>query len=168
VARNPWGGKIKNLVGPGGVGNFAYHHELLDGGGVGCCLPTRRATRSGPSFHVVASLRLDFMGKHWSERTGPACRTGGGYCGTKTTRWWLVQPWWPGARPGGRFFLRRSFARRCTDGVSDDPAERGGVSRTVGADQGTRRLLILLVYGHHPPWAWDRVAAVVPSGGPHA
>jgi len=30
VARNPWAGKIKNLGwAQVGVGNFAYHHELL-------------------------------------------------------------------------------------------------------------------------------------------
>ena len=46
------GRQIKNLGWPQvGVGNFAYHHELLDGGGsVLSTYSTRRAAGSGPSL----------------------------------------------------------------------------------------------------------------------
>jgi two-component system phosphate regulon sensor histidine kinase PhoR len=68
VVRIPWLGKTKNLAWDRvGVGTFAYHHEALEGRGAVLLSYTTRKSETGPDFRVVASLKLDFMDKHWSE-----------------------------------------------------------------------------------------------------
>ena len=148
VARNPWAGKIKNLGwAQVGVGNFAYHHELLDGGGSVLLAYSTRHTESGQAFHVVASLRLDFMGKHWSEEELARLR--------KNRRVAIVDEnntlvagsalGGPEARPGGRFFYEGPFGKalyrwRIQMIPQNAEAFRAQWERT----KGTRRLLILL------------------------
>src|SRR5208283_661381 len=114
AARNPWAAKIKNLGwAQVDVGNFAYHHEVLEGGGSVLLAYATRRTESGQAFHVVASLKLDFMGKHWSEEELARRR--------KNRRVAIVDEnnalvagsalGGPEARPGGRFFYEGPFGK---------------------------------------------------------
>jgi len=102
-----------------GVGNFAYHHELLDGGGSVLLAYATRHTEAGQAFHVVASLKLDFMGKHWSEEELARLRKNRRWpLWTKTTRWWPVQPWVAQKPvPAVDFSTKVPLAKRCTAGV---------------------------------------------------
>jgi two-component system phosphate regulon sensor histidine kinase PhoR len=112
--RIPWLGKIKNLAWDRvGVGTFAYHHEALDGRGAVLLSYTTRKTEDGPDFHVVASLKLDFMDKQWSE--GELVRR------RKNRRVAIVDEnnnlvaglpmAGPEARPGTRFFYEGPFGK---------------------------------------------------------
>ena len=56
VARNPWVAKIRNPAwAQVGVGNFAYHHELLDGGGSVLLAYTTRHATGGQALRVEAA-----------------------------------------------------------------------------------------------------------------
>ena len=114
MARNPWIAKIKNLAWDQiGTGNFAYHHELLEGRGSVLLAYATRRVDSGPPFYVVASLKLDFMGKHWAEEELGRRR--------KNRRVAIVDEnnvlvagaalGGPEARPGGRFFYEGPFGK---------------------------------------------------------
>ena len=94
------------------------------------------------------------MGKHWSEEELARLR--------KNRRVAIVDEnntlvaatalGGPEARPGGRFFYEGPFGKalyRWRIGISKNPTERGGVSRTVGADQGDPPPADLLFDGHH-------------------
>jgi two-component system phosphate regulon sensor histidine kinase PhoR len=146
--RNPWAAKIKNLGwAQVGVGKFAYHHELLDGGGSVLLAYATRHAEGGQPFHVVASLKLDFMGKHWSEEELARRR--------KNRRVAIVDEnntlvagsalGGPEARPGGRFFYEGPFGKalyrwRIQMVPQNVEAFRAQWERT----KGTRRLLIFL------------------------
>jgi two-component system, OmpR family, phosphate regulon sensor histidine kinase PhoR len=70
----PWLGKIRNLAwGQVDLDNFAYHHDVLDSGGSALLAYTARRASDGDLYHVVARLKLDFIGKQWAENElGPA------------------------------------------------------------------------------------------------
>ena len=100
-----------------------------------------------PAFHVVASLKLDFMGKHWSEEELARRR--------KNRRVAIVDEnntlvagsalGGPEARPGGRFFYEGPFGKalyrwRIQMVPQNAEAFRAQWERT----KGTRRLLILV------------------------
>jgi len=146
-ARIPWLGKIKNLAWDRvGVGTFAYHHEALEGRGAVLLSYATRHAETGPDFHVVASLKLDFMDKHWSEEELARRR--------KNRRVAIVdennnlvagEPMGgPEARPGTRFFYEGPFGKalyrwRIQMVPQNLDAFRAQWERT----KGVRRMLIL-------------------------
>jgi two-component system phosphate regulon sensor histidine kinase PhoR len=69
-----WLNKIKNLAwAQVDLDNFAYHHEVLDGGGSALLAYTLRRASDGDRYYVVAQLNLDFIGRQWDENElGPA------------------------------------------------------------------------------------------------
>ena len=69
-----WLNKIRNLSwAQVDLDNFAYHHEVLDGGGSALLAYTLRQSSDGDRYHVVAQLNLDFIGRQWDENElGPA------------------------------------------------------------------------------------------------
>jgi len=84
--------------------------------GVACLLDAPHG--AGQAFHVVASLKLDFMGKHWSEEELARLRKNRRVPSwMKTTPWWPVQPWWPGGPSRRSIFYEGPFGKRCTDGA---------------------------------------------------
>ena len=112
--KSPWLGKIKNLSwAQVDLDSFAYHHEVLDGGGSVLLAYTIRRAVDGDLYHVVARLKLDFIGKQWAENDlGP---------GRKNRRVAIldessnlvagVHLGGPEARPGGRFFYEGPFGK---------------------------------------------------------
>jgi two-component system phosphate regulon sensor histidine kinase PhoR len=145
---NLWVPKIKNLAWDQvGVGNFAYHHELIEGRGSVLLAYASQHTEDGRDFHIVASLKLDFMGKHWAEEELARRR--------KNRRVAIVDEnntlvagealGGPEARPGGRFFYEGPFGKalyrwRIQMVPQNVEAFRAQWEQT----KGIRRLLILL------------------------
>jgi signal transduction histidine kinase len=67
-AKISWLGKIRNLPwAQVGLDNFAYHHDVLDSGVSGLLAYTVRRSMDGDLYHVIARLKLDFIGKQWAE-----------------------------------------------------------------------------------------------------
>ena len=65
--RVAWFAKVKNLDWTRmKSGDFAYHHEVLEGGGSALLAYSHRRDADGDLYHVVARLRLDFIGKEWA------------------------------------------------------------------------------------------------------
>jgi two-component system, OmpR family, phosphate regulon sensor histidine kinase PhoR len=148
VSRNPWAGKIKNLAWDQiGMGNFAYHHELLEGRGSVLLAYTTRRVDSGPPFYVVASLKLDFMAKHWAEEELARRR--------KNRRVAIVDEnntlvagsalGGPEARPGGRFFYEGPFGKALYRWrIQMVPQNLEAFRAQWEQTKGVRRVLILL------------------------
>jgi two-component system, OmpR family, phosphate regulon sensor histidine kinase PhoR len=144
----PWLGKIRNLAwGQVDVDNFAYHHEILDGGGSALLAYTVRRAADGDLYHVVGRLTLDFIGKLWTDsELGPA---------RKNRRIAIldeannliagVRPSGPEARPGGRLFYEGPFGKalyRWRVQMVPQNAEEFQAQRE--RTKGVRRVLILL------------------------
>jgi len=65
--RITWLSKLKNLDWSRmKSGDFAYHHEVINGGGSALLAYSQRRDADGDLYHVVARLRLDFIGKEWA------------------------------------------------------------------------------------------------------
>jgi len=113
-AKIAWLGKIKNLAwSQVDLDSFAYHHDVLDSGGSALLAYTARKASDGDLYHVVARLRLDFIGKQWADgELGPVRKnrrvaildeSNGLVAG--------VRPTGPEARPGGRLFYEGPFGK---------------------------------------------------------
>jgi two-component system phosphate regulon sensor histidine kinase PhoR len=144
----PWLGKIRNLAwAQVDVGNFAYHHEVLDGGGSALLAYTARRASDGDPYHVVARLKLDFVGKLWAEgELGPP---------RKNRRVAILDeannliagviPSGPEARPGGRFFYEGPFGKALYRWrVQMVPQNVEEFQAQQERTKGVRRVLILL------------------------
>jgi len=65
-AKIPWLGKIRNLTwAQVDLDSFAYHHDMLDSGGSALLAYTARKASDGDLYHIVARLKLDFVGVHF-------------------------------------------------------------------------------------------------------
>ncbi len=109
-----WLGKIKNLAwAQVDVDNFAYHHEVLDGGGSALLAYTVRRAADGDLYHVVARLKLDFVSKLWSDNElGPARKNRRVAILDEANNLVAgVRPSGPEARPGGRLFYEGPFGK---------------------------------------------------------
>jgi len=144
----PWLGKIGNLAwAQVDVDNFAYHHEVLDGGGSALLAYTSRRASDGDRYHVVARLKLDFVGKLWSDNElGPPRKNRRVAILDEANNLIAgVRPSGPEARPGGRLFyegplgkaLYRWRVQMVPQNAEEFQAQR---ERT----KGVRRVLILL------------------------
>jgi two-component system phosphate regulon sensor histidine kinase PhoR len=109
-----WVGKIRNLAwNQVDVDNFAYHHEVLDGGGSALLAYTVRRATDGDLYHVVARLKLDFIGKLWTDsELGPARKNRRVAVLDESNNLVAgVRPSGPEARPGGRLFYEGPFGK---------------------------------------------------------
>jgi len=109
-----WLGKIRNLAWTQvDVDNFAYHHEVLDGGGSALLAYTVRRAADGDLYHVVARLKLDFIGKLWTDsELGPARKNRRVAVLDESNNLVAgVRPSGPEARPGGRLFYEGPFGK---------------------------------------------------------
>jgi two-component system phosphate regulon sensor histidine kinase PhoR len=109
-----WLSRLRNLGWPQlTLDNFAYHHEVLDNGGSALLAYTARRAARGETYHVVAQLNLDFIGKQWDEDAlGPARKnrrvaildeSSNLIAGVRVTA--------PEARPGVRLFYEGPFGK---------------------------------------------------------
>jgi signal transduction histidine kinase len=113
-AKIRWVGKIKNLAwAQVDVDNFAYHHEGLDGGDSALLAYTVRRSSDGDLYHVVARLKLDFVGKLWGDsELGPARKNRRVAILDEANNLIAgVRPSGPEARPGGRLFYEGPFGK---------------------------------------------------------
>jgi signal transduction histidine kinase len=113
-AKIRWLGKIKNLAwAQVDVDNFAYHHEGLDGGDSALLAYTVRRASDGDLYHVVARLKLDFVGKLWGDsELGPARKNRRVAILDEANNLIAgVRPSGPEARPGGRLFYEGPFGK---------------------------------------------------------
>jgi len=149
--RIPWLGKIRNLAwGQLEFDKFAYHHEGLDNGGSALLAYTTRRAADGDVYHVVAQIKLDFIGKQWDENElGP---------GRKNRRVAILDEGnnliagarlgGPEARPGGRLFYEGPFGKalyRWRIQMVPQNAEEFQAQRE--RSKGVRRVLIMLATG---------------------
>jgi len=110
----PWLGKIRNLSwSQVDVDSFAYHHEVLDGGGSALLAYAARRASDGDLYHVVARLKLDFIGKLWTDsELGPARKNRRVAVLDESNNLIAgVRPSGPEARPGGRLFYEGPFGK---------------------------------------------------------
>lgn len=113
-AKVGWLGKIRNLAwAQVDVDNFAYHHEVLDGGGSALLAYTARRASDAELYHVVARLKLDFIGKLWTDsELGPARKNRRVAVLDESNNLVAgVRPSGPEARPGGRLFYEGPFGK---------------------------------------------------------
>jgi two-component system phosphate regulon sensor histidine kinase PhoR len=109
-----WLGKIRNLAwAQVDVDNFAYHHEVLDGGGSALLAYTIRRASDNELYHVVAQLKLDFIGKFWADsELGPTRKNRRVAVLDESNNLIAgVRPSGPEARPGGRLFYEGPFGK---------------------------------------------------------
>lgn len=143
-----WLGKIRNLAWTQvDVDNFAYHHELLDGGGSALLAYTTRRAASGDLYYVVARLKLDFIGKLWTDsELGPARKNRRIAVLDESNNLVAgVRPSGPEARPGGRLFYEGPFGKalyRWRVQMVPQNAEEFQAQRE--RTKGVRRVLILV------------------------
>jgi two-component system, OmpR family, phosphate regulon sensor histidine kinase PhoR len=143
-----WLGKIRNLAWTQvDVDNFAYHHEILDGGGSALLAYTARRATDGDLYHVVARLKLDFIGKLWTDsELGPARKNRRIAVLDESNNLVAgVRPSGPEARPGGRLFYEGPFGKalyRWRVQMVPQNAEEFQAQRE--RTKGVRRVLILV------------------------
>ena len=109
-----WLGKIRSLAwSQVDLDNFAYHHDVLDSGGSALLAYTARRASDGDLYHVVARLKLDFVGKQWAEgELGPARKNRRVAILDESNNLVAgVRPTGPEARPGGRLFYEGPFGK---------------------------------------------------------
>ena len=109
-----WLGKIRNLAwSQVDVDSFAYHHDVLDSGGSALLAYTARKASDGDLYHVVARLRLDFIGKQWADgELGPVRKNRRvAILDESNSLVAGVRPTGPEARPGGRLFYEGPFGK---------------------------------------------------------
>lgn len=143
-----WLGKIRNLAwSQVDVDSFAYHHEVLDGGGSALLAYTVRRATDGDLYHVVARLKLDFIGKLWTDsELGPSRKNRRIAVLDESNN--LVagkRPSGPEARPGGRLFYEGPFGKalyRWRVQMVPQNAEEFQAQRE--RTKGVRRVLILV------------------------
>lgn len=144
----PWLGKIRNLAWTQvDVDNFAYHHEVLDGGGSALLAYTARRASDGDLYYVVARLKLDFIGKLWtdSELGPPRKNRRIAVLDESNNLVAGVRPSGPEARPGGRLFYEGPFGKalyRWRVQMVPQNAEEFQAQRE--RTKGVRRVLILV------------------------
>src|SRR5450631_2561684 len=113
-AKIEWRGKIKNLAwSQVDLDSFAYHHDVLDIGGSALLAYTARKATDGDLYHVVARLRLDFIGKQWTDgELGPVRKNRRVAILDESNNLIAgVRPTGPEARPGGRFYYEGPFGK---------------------------------------------------------
>ncbi len=143
-----WLGKIRNLAWTQvDVDNFAYHHELLDGGGSALLAYTTRRAADGDLYYVVARLKLDFIGRLWTDsELGPARKNRRIAVLDESNNLVAgVRPSGPEARPGGRLFYEGPFGKalyRWRVQMVPQNAEEFQAQRE--RTKGVRRVLILV------------------------
>jgi two-component system, OmpR family, phosphate regulon sensor histidine kinase PhoR len=109
-----WLNKIRNLAwSQVEMDSFAYHHEVLDGGGSALLAYTARRASDGDLYNIVARLKLDFIGKLWNDSEfGPARKNRRVALLDESNNLLAgVRPSGPEARPGGRLFYEGPFGK---------------------------------------------------------
>lgn len=106
AAKISWLGKLRNMAWSTDLDNFAYHHEVLDGGGSALLASTARRASNGDLYYVVVRLKLDFIGKLWTDsELGPARKNRRVAILDESNNLVAgVRPSGPEARSGGRLF----------------------------------------------------------------
>jgi two-component system phosphate regulon sensor histidine kinase PhoR len=143
-----WLSKLKNL---GWAelerDSFAYHHDVLDSGGSALLAYTVRRAADGDPYHVVARLKLDFIGKMWvDDELGPARKNRRVAILDESNNLVAgVSLVGPDARPGGRLFYEGPFGKALYRWrVQMVPQNAEEFQAQWERTKGVRRVLILL------------------------
>ena len=146
-----WLSRVRNLAWSQlDLDNFAYHHEVIPGGGSALLAYTMRRNVEGDIYHVVAQLKLDFIGKQWDENElGPPRKNRRVAILDEASNLIAGAPLAvPEARPGVRLFYEGSFGKalyRWRVQMVPQNAEEFQEQRERTKD--IRRMLIMLATG---------------------
>jgi len=146
--RIAWLGRLRNLAWAGlDQSSFAYHHEVLDGSGSALLAHTTRKSADGATYHVVARLKLDLIGKMWADNElGPARKNRRVAILDENNNLVAgVRLVGPEARPGGRLFYEGPFGKALYRWrVQMVPQNAEEFQAQWERTKGVRRVLILL------------------------